>query len=77
MIKFRITQDPENSEYPEELLPGSWIGSWITPFQDKPDLKKKWANQVDLLVAPDYTEPEYEIRELPSEEEEEGEGEEE
>jgi hypothetical protein len=40
----RITTDPENSEYPEELLPGSWIGSWITPFQDKPDLKKKWAN---------------------------------
>jgi hypothetical protein len=40
----------------------------MTPYQDKFDLKKKFANQVDLLTAPDYAEPEYEIKELPSEE---------
>ncbi len=34
----------------------------MTPFQDKPDLKKKHANQVALLAAPDYAEPEYEIQ---------------
>ncbi len=41
---FRLTSDPENSEYPEELLPTSWTGSWMTPYQDKFDLKKKHAN---------------------------------
>jgi hypothetical protein len=74
---FRITADPENSEYPEELLPTTMIGSWMTPFQDKPDLKKKWANQTDLLIAPDYAEPAYEIEELAGEEGEGEEGEEE
>lgn len=59
--KFRITSDPENSEYPEHLLPTSWIGSWQTSYQDKFDLKKKHANQVELLTAPDYAEPEYEL----------------
>ena len=53
------------------------IGSWATPYQEKPDLKKKWANQTDLLIAPDYTEPAYEIQEFPSEEAEGEEGEEE
>ncbi len=62
-----MTSDPQDSEYPEELLPTSWIGSWMTPYQDKPDLKKKFANQVTLLAAPDYAEPEYEIQELASE----------
>lgn len=65
----RLTSDPEDSEYPQELLPTSWVGSWITPYQDKFDLKKKHANQVTLLAAPDYVEPEYELQELPSEEE--------
>lgn len=66
----RITADPENSEYPEELLPTSWIGSWQTPYQDKFDLKKKFANQTTLLAAPDYVEPEYEIQTIESPEEE-------
>ena len=74
---FRITADPENSEYPEELLPTTMIGSWVTPYQEKPDLKKKWANQTELLIAPDYVEPAYEIQEFPSEEAEGEEGEEE
>ena len=53
------------------------IGSWVTPYQEKPDLKKKWANQTELLIAPDYVEPAYEIQEFPSEEAEGEEGEEE
>lgn len=65
-FKKRITSDPENSEYPENLLPTSWIGSWQTSYQDKFDLKKKHANQVTLLAAPDYVEPEYENLEMPS-----------
>ena len=40
----------------------------MTPYQNKFDLKNKHANQVTLLAAPDYTEPEYENEELPSEE---------
>jgi len=44
------------------LLPTSWIGAWQTPYQDKFDLKKKHANQVTLLAAPDYAEPEYELQ---------------
>lgn len=50
----------------------------MTPYQDKFDLRKKYENHTTLLAAPDYTEPEYENQELPSEEAEgEGEGEEE
>jgi hypothetical protein len=32
-------------------------------------LKKKFANEVDLLIAPDYTEPEYEMKEMAGPEE--------
>lgn len=52
------------------MLPTSWIGSWQTPYQDKFDLKKKFANQTTLLAAPDYVEPEYEIQTIESPEEE-------
>ena len=52
----RLTADPANSEYPEELLPRSWIGSWVTIFKDPVDLKKQTDNEVHILTAPDYAE---------------------
>jgi len=42
----------------------------MTPYQDKFDLRKKHANEVTLLAAQDYTEPEYENLDLPSDNEE-------
>ena len=38
----------------------------MTPYQDPFDVKKKNANEVHILVAPDYEEPSYELQEIES-----------
>jgi hypothetical protein len=47
-------EDPQDSQYPIELLPSSQEHSYVTPFVHKYDLPKKWANEVDIMLAPDY-----------------------
>ena len=50
----RHLEDPQDSQYPIELLPNSQEHSYVTPWVHKYDLPKKWANEVDIMLAPDY-----------------------
>ena len=53
-ILFSILSDPESSQYPLDKLPASQIHTYITPYVHPYDLPKKRANEVDIMVAPDY-----------------------
>ena len=52
----RILSDPEDSQYPIDLLPVSQVHTWRPEWTHKYDLPKKWSNEVDLYASPDYAE---------------------
>ena len=46
--------DPQDSQYPIDLLPSSQVHTYVTPMTHKYDIPKKLANEVDIMIAPDY-----------------------
>ena len=69
----RKLEDPEDSQYPVELLPLSQVHSWQTPRIHKYDRKQKWDNEVPIFFAPDYANVE-EWEKVPISDEDTGEG---
>jgi len=73
-LNAKRLDDPEDSQYPIEMLPLSQTYTWQQPWVHKYDLPKKWDNEVPIMLAPDYANIE-EWAKVPLVEPVEGEGE--